>query len=453
MGGGPEDGSVIPTFARHIASRLWEGPLEGENSVARGCIRCQSRGLLCAELQTLSEGMPEGVKTLIADTGLSPLPWVTTGHFDLPLISAFVERWQPDTKTFHLPFGEMTIMLHDVFMIVGIPIEGRPVSTVLDSDSIDSSLASLLQDEIVNIRVKPPGIMECGGVRWKTVMERCGGTRSPEIQARGWLLLALGSCLFVDKTSNRVTPHPLVELDDLSTVRGHSWGSACLAYLFRQLGVATRADSASIGGCLTLLQAWIYEYFPCFPPHATVKETTAGRPRALRWEFVACPANPDRLASYRYTLDYMSVVEVSWTPYGRSIAIQHPRTLYMGHLRCRGIGEIYAPNRVTRQLGYVQEIPTTLGSPGVAYRPRSSHRYEINFCNMGFMDVDWSRGGYPRLDLTRLTCLRQSGPTVAIGYLELYLKITHSKILRNPPQGQHDNYPPGLTLIMYACFY
>ena len=35
-------------------------------------------------------------------------------HIDNALISAFVERWQPDTKTFHMPWGEMTIMLYDV---------------------------------------------------------------------------------------------------------------------------------------------------------------------------------------------------------------------------------------------------------------------------------------------------------------------------------------------------
>ena len=54
---------------------------------------------------------------------------------DMTLISAFVEQWHLETNSFHFPWGEMTITLHDVFMILGLPIDGRSVvADVRDSD-------------------------------------------------------------------------------------------------------------------------------------------------------------------------------------------------------------------------------------------------------------------------------------------------------------------------------
>ena len=51
------------------------------------------------------------------------------GHIqqDLPLLIALVEHWDPDCNTFHLPPGEMTITLLDIYYIWGIPIRGRLV--------------------------------------------------------------------------------------------------------------------------------------------------------------------------------------------------------------------------------------------------------------------------------------------------------------------------------------
>ena len=51
-------------------------------------------------------------------------------HFlvDRALLSALVDRWRPETHTFHLPVGEMAMTLQDVSMLLGLPHDGRVVA-------------------------------------------------------------------------------------------------------------------------------------------------------------------------------------------------------------------------------------------------------------------------------------------------------------------------------------
>ena len=52
------------------------------------------------------------------------------GHImiDFPLITCLVERWRPDTHTFHVPVGEMTIKLQNVAIILNLRIDGPTVT-------------------------------------------------------------------------------------------------------------------------------------------------------------------------------------------------------------------------------------------------------------------------------------------------------------------------------------
>src|SRR5438128_12221241 len=52
----------------------------------------------------------------------TPVPRVESS-----LLSALVERCRPETHTFHMPFGEITVILKDVAMITELPIRGTPV--------------------------------------------------------------------------------------------------------------------------------------------------------------------------------------------------------------------------------------------------------------------------------------------------------------------------------------
>ncbi|RVX03559.1 Serine/threonine-protein phosphatase 7 long form-like [Vitis vinifera] len=85
------------------------------------------------------------------------------GHITLDwgLITSLVERWRPETYTFHLPVGEMTITLQDVAVILGLRIHGLPITGTCDIDW------SLLCYELLGVT---PSISEIRGsaisTRW-----------------------------------------------------------------------------------------------------------------------------------------------------------------------------------------------------------------------------------------------------------------------------------------------
>jgi len=58
---------------------------------------------------------------------------IYTGYFSVThaMIRALCERWHTETNSFHLPVGEMTITLDDVYNILHIPIQG----CMLDHDA------------------------------------------------------------------------------------------------------------------------------------------------------------------------------------------------------------------------------------------------------------------------------------------------------------------------------
>ncbi|CAI0457313.1 unnamed protein product [Linum tenue] len=68
----------------------------------------------------------------------------------------------------------------------------------------------------------------------------------------------------------------------------YAWGAGALAYLYRQLGIASRAEAKGVSGCLTLLQCWIYDHFPTLrPTRLEPRELEQGQAGAFRWRGTA----------------------------------------------------------------------------------------------------------------------------------------------------------------------
>lgn len=54
-----------------------------------------------------------------------PHNWVNHG-----LVTVLAERWHNEHNTFHLPIGEVTVILKDVYHILHVPCHGDPMSSV-----------------------------------------------------------------------------------------------------------------------------------------------------------------------------------------------------------------------------------------------------------------------------------------------------------------------------------
>ena len=69
------------------------------------------------------------------------------GHvtLDWGLITSLVERWRPETHTFHLLVGERTSTLHDVAIILGLRTHRPPVTGTCDFN------VSLLCQELLDV--------------------------------------------------------------------------------------------------------------------------------------------------------------------------------------------------------------------------------------------------------------------------------------------------------------
>ncbi|KAK4397639.1 protein MAINTENANCE OF MERISTEMS [Sesamum angolense] len=77
--------------------------------------------------------------------------------------------------------------------------------------------------------------------------------------ARAVALLLLGGTMCPDSSGNLVSLLYLAKLEDIVAARNYSWGSAVLAFLYRELCNASKKGKAAIGGALQLVQPYDME--------------------------------------------------------------------------------------------------------------------------------------------------------------------------------------------------
>ncbi|KAG8485522.1 hypothetical protein CXB51_019052 [Gossypium anomalum] len=207
---------------------------------------------------------------------------------DPKLISALIERWRPETHTFHLPCGECTITLKDVHLQLGLPVDGDAVTWSVHSADWGAVCYELLGAIPDNIN---GGWIEMGWLQDTFSEPDDDSTELEKIRyARAYILHIIGEQLV-----NLVGDLPV------------------LATLYWEMCGATRPNKAKIGGCLSLLQSWARFRFPFLRPRVDHPYTF---PLITRWNHSASYARlPTCLEDIRLLLEQQSEAQFQWTPY------------------------------------------------------------------------------------------------------------------------------------------
>ncbi|XP_072066438.1 serine/threonine-protein phosphatase 7 long form homolog [Arachis hypogaea] len=131
---------------------------------------------------------------------------------DEPLVSAFVERWRPETHTFHMPFGECTVTLQDVAFQLGLPVDGEAVSGCLGEFETYMEGGRPAWEWFQDLfgELPPPNKVKQMTVHFTWFHERFSvlppnaTEETVRIYARAYIMMLLSTQLFGDKSANRV---------------------------------------------------------------------------------------------------------------------------------------------------------------------------------------------------------------------------------------------------------
>ncbi|KAL8547823.1 hypothetical protein ACS0TY_007234 [Phlomoides rotata] len=312
-------------------------------------------------------------------------------RLDRHLITALVERWRPETHTFHFPIGETTITLQDVAILWGLSIEGEPIICREPHRTKTEWRQYCLQwlgfqPQESEMRSKTAILLSALSDRLKHRPDIDMNTPQDVVDqyARGCALILLGGLMMPNSSRCSVSLLYLQFLENVTKAGEYSWGSAVLAVLYRELCTTSQAEKTTIAGALSLLQIWAWSRINVIQPLKVRDMIVAGTllgadnrdlglpPYGVRWihynDHTRSVSNTIRV--YRDIFDRLSPEQFIWEPYDMTlpdIATLGPRCLtenWMSEcpLISVGIVEIHYPNRVLRQFGMIQGIPNVVHS-------------------------------------------------------------------------------------------
>nr|XP_025879710.1 uncharacterized protein LOC107280325 [Oryza sativa Japonica Group] len=334
-------------------------------------------------------------------------------HIDAALMSALVDRWRPETHTFHLTVGEMVPTLQDVSYLLGLPIAGPAVGpTMVNAGWADDLLASF--GGVLPVALED---LTDGHGPTKSWLNQFRQDVFPDDQEEwivqrhlvAYLLWLFGWVMFTGTHADSVDKHfihfaeQIAELP-IAEIPQYSWGSAVLAATYAGLCDACVRNSkqSSLPGCSLLLMLWAHERFDIGRPQLdsyanyglremyrsgvddiddrptmgslwTHREPqwVSGTTRRVYTQFVA-------------DFDQLTPDRVRWTPYTQhdvndraphGLADLCTRDMQLWRTTCHLVVDVHVEphnvHRVLKQLGMYQDFPPRDGRP----LADSLHRY------------------------------------------------------------------------------
>ncbi|XP_017224990.2 protein MAIN-LIKE 1-like [Daucus carota subsp. sativus] len=313
---GPVDDSVLRNQAKHISTSIWHDIQRDKLQIRQNTSQINQWVLNDYQVHLLQQwgfGMFANPRTVMQN--------------DVCLITALVEHWRPETNTFHFTFGEMTVTLEDVYMLMGLPVVGEAVRLDFDVAASHTWLHAW-RDPNLSVEERKTA-WDRGGVKLSFLRKRyrvCPSDADRDVQeiyTRGYIFYLCGAILFPTKSNNVAHPRLIAFLLDTKKIYGYAWGAAVLGYLYRNLGEASDKNCKQITGCTTLLMLWARERLR--PGQPKIAENTRHMwPRAFAWAIAPVAARKlkyfnihHHIDAYRAMFDNFDTRWVHWTPYTR----------------------------------------------------------------------------------------------------------------------------------------
>ncbi|CAN1324964.1 Serine/threonine-protein phosphatase 7 long form homolog [Linum perenne] len=211
----PSDCSLLWAENKHRASLVWRDPQ------ACKALKLRQRSYALTfhpQYETFLRGC--GLYSVISLLGQTPCK---------ELVTALLERWRPETNTFHLLQGEATITLEDVEVLTSLPTRGLPLSV-----GYDDRVADVICQELLGA-TPPPTRFHGHQVKISWVKEQfdrlLAGAPADVITcyARAYTWVLLSAVLLADRSGDLIPVHLLRLLSESAVAGSFSWGSAVLA--------------------------------------------------------------------------------------------------------------------------------------------------------------------------------------------------------------------------------